>query len=121
MKKTLQAELSASDLIRIWKSRAFEIALISASPDPVGIFLEKMHIPKHDASVAAILIWNEAQKSRIKSIIPGVALTLCILCFGVTLVVIGFISNFLLFGVGVGTVAICAAVLLGVYVDSKQR
>lgn len=120
MKKLLIEESSTSDLISIWKPRAFSIALISQTPDPVGIFLETKHIPKHEASVAAILIWNEAQKSRVKSNIPRLVICICILVFGMTLVLLGLFSSVPLAAIGACFVVPAAAVLLSEYLDRRR-
>ncbi len=119
MKKLHIAELSTSDLISLWKPKAFSIALVSPTPDPVGIFLERKHIPKHEASVAAILIWNEAQKTQIKSKIPALIMGFVILGFGLVFVFFGLISNYFMLAAGLGPVVLGSGILLNAYLDRR--
>jgi hypothetical protein len=119
MKKLLVEEPSTSDLISLWKPRAFSIALISPNPDPVGKFLETKHIPKHEASMAAILIWNEAQKTHIKAKIPTLIMGFGILGFGLAIIFSALGTSLLMVAAGMGLVAFGAGILLSGYLDRR--
>jgi hypothetical protein len=106
MKKFLQDEPSADDLILIWRAQALVIATLSKTPDPVARFLGSKHIPEHEAAVAAIMIWNEAQKSRIKASLPSMISGAAILAVGLLYAILMFQSGSVFFLVGLGPIAL---------------
>ena len=105
MKKLQQDDPSTADLILIWKGQAFEVAVRAKTPDPVARFLEARHIPKHEASVAAIMIWNEAKKSRIKESLPALIFGSAILGAGLLYAGLMLLQGSLFFFVGLGPIA----------------
>ena len=109
------------DAVRIWRPQASMLAGKSKTPDPVGKFLESKGIPQNVASEAAIEIWNEAQKSRIKSDIPRLVIGwgLILLAVGISTFTIFWHGRFII--ISLGPAALGAAVLWGGYLTQGSE